>query len=409
MNIMKSQLGTLCLLTSILFPGAGTTQDNMYYAVTDGTVRALNIDTGAPTASLAASNFAGAIVGSGREIAFDPETRLLWYSATDNTVRSFNVDTLAVGPTIPSSALPGAAIGADRHLYIDYVGRRLLVTTTSGDIPMYNLSDQSTAGTIPNAAFNNAVIASRHLAADPRTGTMWFAATDGSFRELDRTLMQLTGRTIPFGGLQVGGNPGAFRHMVVDAARNLMLYAVTDGSVASIDMTTFQAGAHTISSTAFAGAIVGAGRIITADNSIALARVIPFGSGCAGTLGVPALAPQGNSLPKTGGTFEVALSNLPANQRAFLILGLSNTMWITTTLPMSLTPFGAPGCNLLVSGDFASPVLNTTGTATLGIPIPADPSLVGLHVYFQGYVEDPGANAFGVAVSGGLDITIGTR
>lgn len=406
---MNQQLGILCLLTSSLFLGAGAAQDNMYYAVTDGTVRALNVDTGAPTATLAANNFAGGIVGAGREIAFDPETRLLWYSATDNTVRSFNVDTLAVGPTIPSNALPGAAIGAARHVYIDYVGRRLLVTMTNGDIPMYNLSDQSPAGTIPSAAFNNAAVTPRHLAADPRSGTMWFAATDGSFRELDMTLMQLTGRTIPFGGLQVGGNPGAFRHMVVDAARNLMLYSVTDGSVASIDMTTFQAGAHTISSTAFAGAIVGAGRIITADNSIALARVIPFGSGCAGTLGVPDLAPQGGSLPKTGGTFNVALSNLPANQRAYLILGLSNTVWFTTGLPMSLTPLGAAGCSLLVSGDFSIQVPNTTGTATLGIPIPPDPSLVGLHVYFQGYVEDPTANLFGVAVSNGLDITIGTR
>ena len=53
-------------------------------------------------------------------------------------------------------------------------------------------------------------------------------------------------------------------------------------------------------------------------------------------------------------------------------------------------------------------MVNTTGTATQGIPIPLDPSLVGLHIYFQGYVEDPGANFFGVAVSNALDITIGS-
>ena len=53
-------------------------------------------------------------------------------------------------------------------------------------------------------------------------------------------------------------------------------------------------------------------------------------------------------------------------------------------------------------------VFNTTGTATRGFPIPLDLSLVGLHVFFQGYVEDMGANIFGVAVSNALDITIGS-
>ncbi len=75
---------------------------------------------------------------------------------------------------------------------------------------------------------------------------------------------------------------------------------------------------------------------------------------------------------------------------------------------MSLAPFGAPGCSLLVSRDFYTGVVNTTGSPTQGFPIPLDLSLVGLHIYFQGYVENPGANFFGVAVSNALDITIGS-
>ena len=77
-------------------------------------------------------------------------------------------------------------------------------------------------------------------------------------------------------------------------------------------------------------------------------------------------------------------------------------------LPMSLATFGAPGCSLLVSGDFVTGVVNTTGTATQGFPIPLDFSLVGLHIFFQGYVQDPGANSFGVVVSNGLEIAIGS-
>ncbi len=133
-----------------------------------------------------------------------------------------------------------------------------------------------------------------------------------------------------------------------------------------------------------------------------------FGVGCAGTLGAPVLQPAASSTPKIGETFDVVLSSLPPNNAAFLILGLSNTQWVNMSLPRSLAPFGAPDCSLLVSGDFFTAVVNTTGTVTQGFPIPLDVSLVGLHVYFQGYVEDPGANLFGVAVSNGLDITIGS-
>jgi hypothetical protein len=141
-----------------------------------------------------------------------------------------------------------------------------------------------------------------------------------------------------------------------------------------------------------------------------LAHVSEFGAGCAGTLAVPVLQPAAGSTSKTGETFDVVLSSLPVNNPAFLILGLSNTHWLSMgvrDLPMSLAPFGAPGCHLLVSGDFFTGVVNTTGTATQGFPIPLDLSLLGLHIYFQGYVEDPGANVLGVAVSNGLDITIG--
>ena len=105
----------------------------------------------------------------------------------------------------------------------------------------------------------------RHLASDIRSGNIWYAATDGSFREFDPDTATVTGREISFGE-QVGADPGAFRHFVVDPDRDLLLYSVTDGSIASIDLTTLQAASLTISSGSFDGADPGAGRIITYDD-----------------------------------------------------------------------------------------------------------------------------------------------
>ena len=95
---------------------------------------------------------------------------------------------------------------------------------------------------------------------------------------------------------------------------------------------------------------------------LALAPVIEFGAGCPGSLAVPVLRPGAGSTPKIGETFDVVLSSLPANNRAFLILGLSATQWLSISLPMSLAPLGAPRCSLLVSGDFFTAVVNTTGS-----------------------------------------------
>ncbi len=240
------------------------TTATLYYSRTDGAVGAVDVDSGTETVAVPSNAFAGAIVGAGREIAFDPETQLLWYSATDNLIHSVNVSSLAAGPMI--SGVPGAAIGADRHLFIDYVRRALLVPITDGSVEIYSLSTRQSVGSIPAALFLDGNIgAFRHFASDPVSGNLWYAATDGSFREIDPDTSSLTGQQIPFSE-QTGANPGGFRHLVIDAARNLLLYMVTNDSVASIDLGTLQSTGFTLSSTVFVGAAVGAGRIITYDS-----------------------------------------------------------------------------------------------------------------------------------------------
>ncbi len=254
----------LMMFAAVASPGAANAVSLggiMYYPRADGVVAGINVDTGVEVETVPSASFVGANVGSAREIAFDPVTRMIWYSATDGLIYSVHVDTSAAGPSI--TTIPGANVGASRHVFIDYVRRELITPITDGSIQMYNLSDQQASGFITSTFFTDGNVGVfRHFASDERTGTIWYAATDGSFREMDPDSQTHTGRTIPF-SVQIGANPGASRHMVVDPLRDLLLYAVTDGSVSSIDLTSLLGDSFAIPSSVFDNAGPEAGRIIT--------------------------------------------------------------------------------------------------------------------------------------------------
>ena len=197
---MKLQLALVTALVLV----AGTRVDDIHASVTgtlyyprdDGFVAGIDADTGAEISTIAGTAFAGANVGSGREVAFDPLTRLMWYSAVDGLIYSVNADTEVAGPSITS--IPGGNVGSSRHLFIDYSRRTLLTPLTDGSIQMYSLLDQQASGTIPAGFFTDGNIgAFRHLASDQRTGYIWYAATDGSFREMDPDTLSDTGKNHP--------------------------------------------------------------------------------------------------------------------------------------------------------------------------------------------------------------------
>ena len=239
-DVMKLQLALVAALGLVAGTPVGGVHASglggtLYYPRDDGFVAAVDVDTGSEIATITGTAFVGANVGSGREIVFDPVTRLMWYSADDGLIYSVNADTEAAGPSITS--IPGGNVGANRHVFIDYSRRKLMTPVTDGSIQMYSLLDQQASGTIPAGFFTDTNLGEfRHLASDQRTGNIWYAATDGSFREMDPDTLSDTGRTIPF-SVQTGMNSGAFRHMVVDVGRDLLLYAVSDGSIASLNLT----------------------------------------------------------------------------------------------------------------------------------------------------------------------------
>jgi hypothetical protein len=85
--------------------------------------------------------------------------------------------------------------------------------------------------------------------------------------------------------------------------------------------------------------------------------------------------------------------NAPGNATLVWMVGASNTRWGTGPLPLSLAPFGAPGCFLNIA-----PLFMTTGrTSSTGhynnfttpLTMPQDPLFAGALIYHQVACSDP--------------------
>jgi hypothetical protein len=135
-----------------------------------------------------------------------------------------------------------------------------------------------------------------------------------------------------------------------------------------------------------------------------MAGYTTFGTGCAGSRGVPVIAAQAGSLPQVGSTFSLHVGNLPFTGLAFLFVGVSNTTYGPTPLPFSLATLGAPGCSVLCSGEQLYPLTNVLGSAVWSVPIPNLPSLM---FYNQAFAFDPAANALGISASNAGQGTVG--
>ena len=130
-----------------------------------------------------------------------------------------------------------------------------------------------------------------------------------------------------------------------------------------------------------------------------------FGAGCAGSAGVPTLAPQAGSRPALGGVLQLQITGLPSGG-ALVATGLSAT---TTSsglpLPLDLSALGMTGCSQLVDTTALEFVIGLSGTATWSFPVPNVPSLFGATFFNQAFPFDPAANAFGwTATNGGIAV-----
>ncbi len=217
----------------------------LFYALEDGQVHGFDIVTGTDSISIPAAAFFGSPPNpaTGRNIAYDPATDLMWYSASDNHVHSVVVSTLAAGPTI--SDINDAIYGPIRTIAIDNNARRLYISNSNGNVEVYELITNTRMYTIPLAAFGLSEPNPgnrRRLAADGY-GYLWFAAADGTFKEFDTFQYNphFTGREIPVSEQIEPVNPGQQRCFVAvrwPAGEHYLYYASSDGTVRTANIDT---------------------------------------------------------------------------------------------------------------------------------------------------------------------------
>jgi glucose/arabinose dehydrogenase len=130
------------------------------------------------------------------------------------------------------------------------------------------------------------------------------------------------------------------------------------------------------------------------------AAFAPFGGGCAGSGGVPALLANGRT-PRLGQPFVLDLGSLPTPTAAIGVLGLQKDRFGALALPLDLAAFGMPGCTALVDAAAAALVPGRNGAAAWSLAIPNANALSGLCLFAQALALDHGANAAGIVVTNG--------
>lgn len=135
------------------------------------------------------------------------------------------------------------------------------------------------------------------------------------------------------------------------------------------------------------------------------ARFAPFGTSCAGTLGAPTLAQSGNIPPALGAVFGLTVDNMP-NGVAFLSFGTSDALFGGLPLPLDLSILGMNGCSLYTEIVSTLQLIGLP-SASIALPIPLDPTLLGGVIYSQALVGDPAANQIGLTSTNGGRIRFG--
>jgi hypothetical protein len=134
-----------------------------------------------------------------------------------------------------------------------------------------------------------------------------------------------------------------------------------------------------------------------------------FGTGCAGSAGVPTLAPGLGQLPSLGKPFTVQVGNVPFGplRLTYGMLGASNAAWSGVPLPFDLGLLGMPGCTLYTGAEIVTPLTATGGVASWTMTLPYDIGLIGARAYQQALIVDPGTNLLGMIVSNAGEIRLG--
>jgi hypothetical protein len=135
----------------------------------------------------------------------------------------------------------------------------------------------------------------------------------------------------------------------------------------------------------------------------ALPGTYRFGTAC-GTLAISA-----SGSPKVGASnFGVQLSGCVPGAFAQLLLTAQAQQYLGLPLPIDLSGFAGAGCLLQVGdGQFFTGSATGLGVASFALAVPANPALAGAQVFLQCSAFQPGFGVLQIALSEGLEVTIG--
>ncbi len=133
-----------------------------------------------------------------------------------------------------------------------------------------------------------------------------------------------------------------------------------------------------------------------------------FGVGCGSASGTPQLSLSGP--PDLGATVNATVTQTDPAQNLFglLMVGVSDTTWNGSPLPIDLGLVGIPGCWLCVAADLQFSLSTNFGSATLPLSIPNQAAFLGASFYLQHFALDPTAtNGAQVVTTNGARMRIG--
>jgi hypothetical protein len=126
------------------------------------------------------------------------------------------------------------------------------------------------------------------------------------------------------------------------------------------------------------------------------------GIGCPGSAGTPSLDTAAGAAPGLGTTFPLYITAMPQPGFAYLTFGFNLIHWNGAPLPVSLTTLGLPGCQLWIAPAFGTLLAAPSGTATLSLAIPNNPSLVGVSVGAQALSDAAAPGGVGAVSNGAI-------
>jgi hypothetical protein len=155
---------------------------------------------------------------------------------------------------------------------------------------------------------------------------------------------------------------------------------------------------------AYAGGFEYPGAEVTELVPAAVATFAHYGTGCAGSSGVPTLDRVGNAVPSLGSTFVLQLGTLPATPGAAVLgFGFDRVHSNGQPLPTGLALLGMPECLLWLDPVPSANVLLAQPAVTqFALHIPAAASLAGIVVAAQALVFDATAPNGNGAVTNGV-------